>query len=83
MKTFDSLNSDFKQSIKYYEVTYDKRIGGTGKLVVKALNETESLRNAVNCCFTGSNFREPVEVEEQETFAQQHPNGRCGSNRMN
>jgi hypothetical protein len=83
IKASDSPKSDLNQTVKYYNVTYDKKVGGAGNLVVKARNEIEALKNAANICFTGSNFRDPVVVEKQDTFADIHENGRCGRNRMN
>ncbi|MCI1681457.1 MAG: hypothetical protein LKI39_02750 [Bacteroides sp.] len=71
------------KATKYYKVSYDKKVGGKGTMVVKAMSENEALRNAYNNCFTGSNFRDPVEVEKQDTFSELHPNGRCGRNRAN
>ncbi len=83
IKASDSPKSDLNQTVKYYNVTYDKKVGGAGNLVVKARNEIEALKNAANLCFTGSNFRDPVVVEKQDTFADIYENGRCGRNRMN
>ena len=83
MKASDSPKSDLNQTVKYYNVTYDKKVGGAGNLVVKARNEIEALKNAANICFTGSNFRDPVVVEKQDTFADIYEDGRCGRNRMN
>ncbi len=83
IKASDSPKSDLNQTVKYYNVTYDKKVGGAGNLVVKARNEIEALKNAANLCFTGSNFRDPVVVEKQDTFADIHEDGRCGRNRMN
>lgn len=83
IKASDSPKSDLNQTVKYYNVTYDKKVGGAGNLVVKARNEIEALKNAANLCFTGSNFRDPVVVEKQDTFSDIHEKGRCGRNRMN
>ena len=68
---------------KFYEVAYDKKIGTLGKLVVKASSESNAINNAKNCCFTGSNFRNPIECEKRPTFSDLHSNGRCGRNRKN
>lgn len=68
----------------YYSVVYDKANGTTGTMVVKATNEINAVGNAKANCFTGRNFRDAKQVEKQTTFAQNHPNGRCGkTSRMN
>lgn len=41
-----------------YKITYDKRTGGTGEIIVKGSNEAEAYANARWLCFTGSNFRD-------------------------
>lgn len=46
---------------KTFEVTYTKRIGGTGTILVKAVNEIMALNNARFLCATGTNFRNAIE----------------------
>lgn len=46
---------------KTFEVTYTKRIGGTGIILVKAVNEIMALNNARFLCATGTNFRNAIE----------------------
>lgn len=70
------------KAVRYYQVTYDKKVGSVGTMVVRAMNEEEALKYAAFCCFTGSNFRDAKEVEKQLTFSELHF-GRCGSNRAN
>lgn len=43
-----------------YEVTYTKRIGGEGTILVKADTSEQALKNARNLCATGSDFRKPI-----------------------
>ena len=50
--------------MKTYNVTYTKKIGGNGAILVKAENETNALRNAKDLCFTGSDFRNAIETNE-------------------
>lgn len=71
------------KAIRYYEITYDKKVGGVGTMVVRAMSPQEALKYAAFCCFTGRNFRDAKEVEKQPTFSELHSNGRCGSNRAN
>lgn len=48
-----------------YEVTYTKKIGGEGKILVKAQDENQAIRNAKNLCATGFDFRNPVLTETE------------------
>lgn len=64
---------------RFFKVTYDKANNTEGFLVVKASDEENALGNAKANCFTGRNFRNAIEVEEQATFSQKHPNGRGGT----
>ena len=71
------------KATKLFKVTYDRKVGGEATMIVKAVNQDNALTNAYKCCFTGKNFRNPVEVENGDTFSSLHPNGRCGRNRAN
>jgi len=51
--------------MKTYNVTYTKKIGGEGSILVKAQNEEQAISNAKNNCATGSDFRNPVETQEK------------------
>lgn len=51
--------------MKTFEVTYTKRIGGTGTILVKAVNEENALVNAKHLCATGSDFRNPIESDKE------------------
>lgn len=46
-------------SKQYYKVTYDKKIGGTGTMIVRAYSENNALTKAKGNCHTGTNFRDP------------------------
>lgn len=48
--------------MKAFKVTYTKKIGGEGIIIVKSANEYAAISHAKHLCFTGSNFRNAVEV---------------------
>ena len=50
---------------KTFTVTYTKKIGTTGTILVKARNEKEAIGNAKGLCATGSDFRDAVETKEK------------------
>lgn len=52
---------------KTFKVTYTKRIGGEGTILVKAQDENQALKNAQHCCATGSDFRNPQLTDEDYT----------------
>ena len=52
-----------KTATKTFEVTYTKRIGGNGTIIVKSTDEKGALNAAKHLCFTGSDFRDVKEVE--------------------
>lgn len=54
-----------------YKVSYTKANGEKSTLIVKARNESEALKNAKNVCYTGTNFHNPIQTDEQITFAEQ------------
>lgn len=53
--------------MKTWKVTYTKRNGGEGSVLVKAKNEPQALVNAKFNCATGSGFRNAVETIEKYT----------------
>lgn len=55
------------KNLNTYKVTYTKRVGGEGSILVKAENENKALANAKNNCATGSDFRNPIITEEEYT----------------
>lgn len=48
-----------------FQVTYTKKIGGEGTILVKADTEEQALSNAKGLCFTGSEFRNAIISNEQ------------------
>lgn len=64
-----------------YKVTYTKKVGEDGEILVKAHNEDEALNFAKFLCFTGTNFRDPTPTDE--SYAKPRRQGFYGSNRMN
>jgi hypothetical protein len=69
------------KAIKTFIVTYDKKNGQTGILLISAPNEKQALNNAKNCCFTGRNFRDAIETDEK--YVSPSKVGFQGSNRQN
>lgn len=67
--------------VSTYKVTYTKRIGGKGTILVKAHNEQEALISAKYLCFTGSDFRNPTLTDE--VYTKTRKQGFYGSCRMN
>ena len=63
--------------VKFYEVSYTKKIGGTTTIIVKGSNEENALNNAYRLRFTGKDFKIVKEVEKQQTAKG------SGRNRMN
>ena len=45
-----------------FKVTYTKRVGGNGSILVLAENEQQAISNAKGLCATGSNFRDATEL---------------------
>lgn len=62
-----------------YEVKYTKAIGGEGKIIVKAENKNEAISNAKHLCATGSDFRNPVEVD-RANYTKPRKQGFAGKN---
>lgn len=67
---------------KIFKVTYTKRIGGENTIIVKAINETNAIANAANSCYTGSDFRNPIEINESK-YTTPRQQGFQGSERAN
>ena len=53
------------KDLKIYKVTYTKKIGVEGTILIKAHNEESAVKYAKNACVTGSDFRNPVETDEK------------------
>lgn len=51
--------------MKTFKVTYTKRIGGFGTILVKAIDQNQALKNAKNLCATGKDFCNAVETSEE------------------
>ena len=51
--------------MKTFKVTYTKRIGGEGSILVKANNEAHAYGNAKGLCATGSDFRNAEETNQE------------------
>lgn len=64
-----------------YAVTYTKKTGGIGEIIVRARNEQDALRNAKFLCYTGSNFRNAIITDKEYTKPRKQ--GYFGSHRMN
>lgn len=69
-----------KNTSKTFEVTYTKKVGGNGTIIVKAENEEQALKNAKYLCFTGSDFRGAVIVEDTK-YSKPRKQGFQGSQR--
>ena len=69
-------------SKKAFKVTYTKKVGGDGTIIVQAPNEEKAIINANQHCFTGKDFRDAIEVpfEEYTTPSKQ---GFQGSDKAN
>lgn len=50
---------------KTYKVTYTKKIGGEGTILVQAYDKESAIKNAQYLCATGSDFRNPIETDEK------------------
>lgn len=67
---------------KCFQVTYTKRIGGNGTILVKCPTIEMATKLASNMCFTGSDFRDPIEMP-LEMYVKTTKQGFAGSNRAN
>ena len=63
-----------------YEVTYSKKVGGVGTILISAPNKEIALKRAKNACFTGSDFRNAVLSEKE--YVKTTKQGFAGSNRI-
>lgn len=43
-----------------YKVTYTKKVGGEGSVIIKANDTIQALNNAKQHVFTGRNFRDAI-----------------------
>jgi len=50
-----------------FKVTYTKRIGGEGTILVKAQDANQAIKNAKFLCATGSDFRNAIATNEEYT----------------
>lgn len=71
-----------KTTSNTFEVTYTKRVGGNGTIIVKAENEAQALKNAKYLCFTGSDFRDAKLVSDDQ-YTKPRKQGFQGSERAN
>ena len=67
---------------KAFAVSYTKKVGGQGELIVKGCDEANALQNAKYLCFTGSNFKVEREVNVNE-YVKPSQLGYAGSGRSN
>lgn len=47
-----------------YSVNYTKKTGASGTIIVKAASAANAITNAKHLCYTGTNFCNPVEIEQ-------------------
>jgi hypothetical protein len=71
-----------KNTRNTFEVTYTKRVGGNGTIIVRAENEERALKNAKHLCFTGSIFRD-AKVVSDDQYTKPRKQGFQGSERAN
>jgi len=50
------------KTIKHFQISYTKKVGGIGLMTVKAVSEIDAISNAINVCHTGKNFKVVAEV---------------------
>ena len=67
--------------MKAFKVFYTKRIGGTGFIIVKAIDENQAIRHAKYLCFSGRDFNSPLEVPLSE-YIKPRKQGFQGSERQ-
>ena len=63
LKRLNIKNNTMKNTKTAYEVSYDKKVGGVGTIIVKAPNKYAAIAHAKTLVFTGKNFRDPKEVD--------------------
>lgn len=71
-----------KKADKAYKVWYDKKVGGIGSVIVKALDPKNALQLAKRHVYTGRNFRNPRKVNFSE-YSKPRDQGFQGSGRAN
>lgn len=71
-----------KNKSNTFEVTYTKKVGGNGTIIVRAENKAQALRNAKYLCFTGSDFRGAKLVSDNQ-YTKPSKQGFQGSARAN
>lgn len=71
-----------KTSAKVFTVSYTKKIGGTGSVIVKAMGAEQALKTAKDSVFTGSDFRNAIEIAS-ELYIKPTRQGFQGSGRAN
>ena len=67
---------------KTFQVAYTQKTGGDSSVIVKGMNEAEAIANARQHVFTGSNFRNPVEIDSS-LYVKPSAQGFQGSGRAN
>jgi len=67
--------------MKTFKVTYTKKVGGEGTILVLAHNQDLAIKRANQLCFTGSDFRNAVETNEK--YIKPSLQGFAGSIRQN
>lgn len=67
---------------KTFKVTYTKKVGGIGTIIVKATSEEAAIKNARQHCFTGSDFRGANQIEDS-LYIKPSKQGFQGSQRSN
>lgn len=75
------MKNSEKIKAKCFEVTYTKKVGGEGTIIVKGTNEEHAIKNAKFLCFTGSDFRNAKEVD-CSLYSKPRNQGFMGSHRQ-
>ena len=71
-----------KAKSKTYKVWYDKKKGGVGSVLVKAMSPKDALQNAKRHVFTGRKFRNP-KLTSAKFYTKPRKQGFQGSGRSN
>lgn len=69
-----------KNQTQTFNVAYTKKIGGNGSILVKSTSKEGAIEAAKYLCFTGSNFRDAKETNEQ--YIKPFKQGFAGSHRQ-
>lgn len=67
---------------KTWKVSYDKKVGGKGSVIVKGIDKQNALQNAKQHVFTGKNFEVVKELDNSE-YIKPRQQGFAGSGRAN